>query len=265
MSMGDNIAPYAEGVAERLELDYAELMRNAAAAIEDTEALPQVIETSADVEPIASAMKKLRDIGARAEAHRKAEKEPYLRAGDAVYAFFTKRLVEPIGIRYKQLNARLDAFKQLQLAEERARREAEAAIARKQQAEAQRLRDEAEAAARRARSAETVEFRAAEASRARIELDMAVARAEQKALATMASSSAMVRERFEGERSGHVGMRKTPLVMIEDVRKLDLELLRPHFKEEHLLLALKGWARSTGYQQEMPGAIVAMRDATVVR
>ena len=60
-------------------------------------------------------------------------------------------------------------------------------------------------------------------------------------------------------------MRKTPVVYIDDVAKLDLELLRPFIKEEALLMALKGWAKATGYGQEMPGATVALRDATVVR
>jgi hypothetical protein len=264
-TIGHNIAPFAEGISDRLDLDYAELKSNAKAVLDDTESLPVIVETSADVEPIASAIKKLGDLVGRATAHRVAEKEPYLRAGDKVFAWFTKGLIEPLNARREQLRIRLDAFKQRQLAEERAKREAEAAIARAQQIAAQRAREEAEAAARRARSVETMAQREAEARQARVESDMAAARAEQTALATMASSSAMVRERFEGERSGHVGMRKTPVVIIEDVAKLDLELLRPFFKEEHLLMALKGWAKATGYQQEMPGAVVTIRDSTVVR
>lgn len=95
---------------------------------------------------------------------------------------------------------------------------------------------------------------------------MADAKAEETTLATMQKSTAMVGERFEGsERSGQVGMRKKPVVFIEDIYKLDLELLRPFLREEHLLMALRAWAKETGYQQEMPGAVVALRDTTVVR
>lgn len=264
--IGDNVgAPYAEGVAERLALDYSELINNADSAIQDADDLPQVIETSADVEPIASAMKKLHDFRARAEAFRVAEKAPFLHAGDAVHAFFSKRLLEPLDAKRKQLGVRLDGFKQKQLVEERVRREAEAAAARKAEQERQRLLAEAEAAARRARSEQTRMQAEAEARQARIEADMAAVRAETTALATMASSSRLVGERFEGERSGHVGMRKVPVVMIEDVAVLDLDLLRPFFKEEHLLMALKGWAKSTNYAQEMPGAVIALRETTVVR
>ena len=104
-----------------------------------------------------------------------------------------------------------------------------------------------------------------EAARAKVDEALAAAAVEATTLATMASSSAMVGERFEGDRSGHVGMRKTPVIFIDDINKLDLEALRPFIKEEHLLMALRQWAKVTAYQQEMPGATVALRDATVVR
>jgi hypothetical protein len=264
-TIGHNITSYAEGIPDRLELDYAELKINAMTALDATESLPVIIETSADVEPIASAIKKLGDLAGRATAHRVAEKEPYLRAGDAVFAWFTKGLIEPLNAKREQLRVRLDSFKQRQLAEERAKREAEAAIARAQQIAAQKAREEAEAAARRARSVETAELRAAEARQARVEADMAAARAEQTTLATMASSSAMIRERFEGERSGHVGMRKKKIAVVTDIAKLDLERLRHFFKQEHLEYALRAWAAATDYDEQMPGAIVTKTDTTVVR
>jgi hypothetical protein len=263
--MGDNIdAPYAQGVADRLEADYAELLSNAKDTLADAEELPQSVETSIDMAAVADVAKKIRDLAARAESHRVAEKEPYLRAGDAVQAFFMKRVIEPLNLKYKNLTLRLDAFKQRQLAEERARREAEAAAARRQQQEAQRQREEAEAAARRARSTESVKLRSDEAARARVEENMAAAKTEETTLATMQKAGRMVGERFEGDRSGKVSMRKVPVVFIDDVAKLDLELLRPYLKEEHLLTALRQWAKATNYQQEMPGATVAQRDATVV-
>jgi hypothetical protein len=265
MSMGHNIASYAEGIPERLELDYAELKTNARAALDDTESLPVNVETSADVEVIASAIKKLHDLVGRATAHRVAEKEPHLRAGDQIFAWFTKGLIEPLTARREQLRVRLDSFKQRELAAQRAKLEAEAAIARTQQIVAQRVREEAEAAASRARSAASLELRQAEARQARVEADMAGSRAEAATLATMASSGALVRERFEGERAGIVGMRRSPVCVIIDISKLDLEALRWHLKEEHLLMALRSWAKSTGYVEEMPGATVGMRDTTVVR
>lgn len=265
--MGDNIdAPYGQSVTERLEQDHAELLAKAKNILADAEDLPVVVQTSFDVSAIADVVVKMRDLAARSESHRKAEKEPYMRAGEAVDAFFFKRVKEPLDVERKGLSARLDVYKQRQLAEERARREAEAAAARKVAEEARRLREEAEAAERRARSVAASELRAAEAAAARVAADMATVKAEETALATMVKSGRMVGERFEGsDRSGQVTMRKTPVVMIDDVAQLDLALLRPFIKEEHLLMALKSWAKATSYQQEMPGATVALRDATVVR
>jgi hypothetical protein len=265
--MGDNVtAPYAEGLAERLELDYGELLTSTDDALSDAEGLPQVVESQIDVSAIAEIVKKLRDLSARAVSHRVAEKEPYLRAGEVVYAFFTKRVVDPLNAKGKELNGRIDAYKQRQLAEERARREAEAAAARQRQLEAQKAREEAEAAARRARSAQAIEARKAEAARAKVEENLAAIAAEETELATMASSTSMVRERFEGnDRSGIVGMRKQNTVYITDVAALDLELLRPYLKHEWLEQALRQWAKATNFEQQMAGAVVEQRDTTVVR
>lgn len=265
--IGDNIGvPYAEGVTGRLELDYAELVNSAEQALSEVENLPLWVESPEDMAAVASIVVKLRDLAARCESHRKAEGEPYLRSKEAVDAFFMRRIKDPVVANGKILAARLDAYKQRQLAEERARREREAAEARKAQEAAQREREEAEAAARRARSFETQTARQIEAAAARVEADIAEAHAEDTALATMASSAALVRERFEGaERSGQVTMRKTPVVYIENLTQIDLEALRPYLKEEHVLMALRSWARATNYTQEMPGAVVTKRDATVVR
>lgn len=266
-NLGDNIgAPYAEGVADRLELDYATLLENARDALSEADDMPLTVETSIDVSAVANLVVKLRDLAKRSESHRVAEGAPYLRSKEAVDSFFQRRLIEPLKISGKGLQARIDAHKQRQLAQERARREAEAAAARKAQEEARRQREEAEAAARRARSEESARLRAEEAAAARVEEEMARGQNEEATLSTMVKSSEMVRERFEGtERSGMVTMRKQQVVFIDDVAKLDLELLRPFIKEEHLLMALRAWARATNFSQEMPGATVALRDATVVR
>jgi len=36
-------------------------------------------------------------------------------------------------------------------------------------------------------------------------------------------------------------------------------------QREDLLMAVRAWAKATGYQQKMPGAVAEMRDATVIR
>lgn len=266
-TIGDNIdAVYGRSVADRLEQDYAELLVKARDVLSDAKELPSVVESSIDVTAIADVIVKMRDLAGRAESHRKAEKEPYLRDGEAVDAFFFKRAKEPLDLQRKNLQSRLDAYKQRQLAEERARREVEAAAARRAQQEAQRVREEADAAARRARSLESIEQRGAEAARARVEADIAAAKAEETTLATMQKPGRMVGERFEGSaRSGRVGMRRVPFVMIEDSALIDLERLRPYLKDEHLQFAVRAWAKATAYAEKMNGVIAEMRDTTDVR
>jgi sRNA-binding protein len=200
----------------------------------------------------------LNDLAARSESHHKAEKEVWLRGGKAVHAFFFRRLRDPLDLKRKDLSNRLDRYKQVQLAEARAQRETEAVEARSQQREAARTRTEAEAAARHARSNKPQ--REQEAAAARVESDVADARAENAMLATKAKAGDMISERFEGPgRSGLVTMRKHEVVYIDDVSKLDLEQLRPFLKEEHLLQAPRAWARATNFTRQMLGAVVALR------
>jgi hypothetical protein len=264
--MGDNIdAAYAQGITDRLEQDYGELLDNAKNTIADADDLPHTVESSIDVSAIAAVVVKLRDVAARGESHRKAEKEPYLRAGEMVDAFFFRRVKEPLDLKRKELGGRLDVYKQRQLAEERARREAEAAAARKEQERALKEKAEAEAALKRARSVETAALREAELARARADSETAAIATEEAKLATMQKAGKIVGERFEGDRSGQVTMRKTAVVFIDDVAKIDLERLRFYMKEEHILQALRAWAKATNYEEQMPGATVALRESTVVR
>lgn len=270
--MDDTINPRAapgsnitSDVGARLAADYAELIADVGTAAIDAQALPRTVEGPEDVAALSSHIVKLRDLKARAEAARVEEKEPHLRAGEVVDAFF-KRLQEGCEQWRRMLTAPVDAYKQAQIRAEKERREAEAREARRREEDARRAREEAEAAARRARSPEKKEQHEQDAHFARIDESIAAATSEQATVATMVKSSELARERFEGrERSGLVTMRKTAVVYIEDAAKLDLELLRPFFKEEHLLAALKAWAKSINYAQKMPGAVAAQRDETIIR
>jgi hypothetical protein len=261
---GHNIA-VPSNIAERLESDFSALLAAATDELSAAEALPEVVGTAADLAEVAAAIVKLRDLAARAESHRRAEKEVWLRGGEAVDAFFFKRLRDPLDLKRRILTRRLDTFKQRQLAEERARRGAEAVEAKWQQQEAARLSAEAETAVHRARSSESKSQREEEAAAARVESDLANTRATDSALAAKTKPGRMVGEHFEGERSGLVTLRRQEMVIVDDASKLDLETLRPYFKEENLLPVLRAWAKATGFAREMPGATIAVREATVVR
>jgi hypothetical protein len=252
-------------IVERLELDYGALLNAVTEELNAAEALPEVVENSTDMAEVGAMIIRLRDLAARAESHRRSEKEPWLRGGNAVHVFFTKRLIESLDLMRRILSRRLDVFKQRQLADERVKREVAATAARRQHEEAQRTLRESEDAVGRARSLESKLQREQEAASARVESDAANARAEDAALQTKTKAGRMVGEHFEGTRSGQVTMRKHEVVYINDVRKLDLELLRPFLKEEHLLMALRAWARATGFAREMPGATVSVREVAIVR
>lgn len=266
MSMGHNIdTPRAEAVTSRLELDFGELLLNTDTLLDEAAVLPTIIESNDDVSAIGGVVKKLRDLWKRGEAQRVAEGEPYMQAKAAVDAFFKRRVTEPLDGMGRTLNRRLDVHKQRQLAEERARREAEMMAARKALQEAERARQEAESAAKRARSNRTVEERAAEARAARVDADIAAVEAERATLATMAKPSAIVGERFESDRSGLVSMRRQNVAILEDPALIDLEALRPYLKREWLEQALRAWAKATNFEQKMKGAIIEERETVVVR
>jgi hypothetical protein len=263
-TVGHNIV--LSNIAERLEADFSALLAATADELNAAETLPETVENSTDMAEVAAVIIKLRDFAARAESHRQTEKQIWLRSAQAIDAFFIRRLKEPLDRMRKILSGRLNTYKQRQLAEARAQRETEATEARQRQLQAQRTREAAEDAVGRARSTESKLQREQEAASARVESDVADARVEDAMLQTKTKAASLVGERFEGlERSGLVTMRKHEVILINDIAKLDLEKLRPYLKEEHLLQALRQWARATHYKEKMPGAVVEMRDVTVVR
>lgn len=277
---GHNEAPpFAQVVTERMAREYAELQSTVAELGAEAETMPASITTDEEAAPISALVVKLRDVHGRAKAFHKKEKEPYLRGGEAVDAFFFT-LMETVQTTGKNLTGIVNDLKQRQLAEERRRREEAAAEARRIEAEAraklaeeQRLRDEAAAAAARARKPETIEThqeKAAEhadaAEVARVDTMMARDKAEVATHATLAKPSAMVGKRFEAAGiGGKVTMRQVPKVAIIDASKLDLEKLRPFIAEAALLSALKAWAKVTGHKTMMEGASILMVDDTVIR
>ena len=198
-------------------------------------------------------------------ADHKAEKEPFLRGGEIVDKFFlTPR--DELSREERELKARVDRFKQRQLAEARRAREQAAAEARRVEAEAQRIREEAEAAARRARNADAIRQRQLEVEYAKVEETIAARETETAELATLASPASIVRERFEGpERSGMVSMKRAPFVQVEDYALVDLERLRPYLKPEHIEYACRMWAKATNYSETMPGLIAEMREVAFIK
>lgn len=274
---GANLPPdWAKIVTDAMTSQYAELLTSTATMLAGAKTLPQTVEGPEDSELVSKAVKDLHDTSARAEAFRVAEKEEFLRKGNAVDQFF-KGMMARLNKGADILHARVHAYNERRrIAEEEKRRRelAEAqCIAREAQerlVEEQRLRQEAERAAARARKPENIEAHEQRAEQhddaaesARVDTLMATAAADEARIATLQPASEMVRERFDNGVLNTMG--KEGYVEITDADQLDLTLLRPYFKDEHLLYALKAYAKKTGHKKPMAGAIIEMRSKTIIR
>jgi len=274
--LGDNQPNHVQDVIDRLADEYKALEETTAAALEKARQLPVELQDETDLEKLSNQVVDMRDIAARAEATRKAEKEPYLRSGQAVDGFFNG-LKERLEKGMRVLTQRANDYQQKKLAAERERRRLEAErqqrIADAERKEAQRKIREAEERrleAERARKPETIAAKSAVAD----QLEQQAA--EQAAAASAAANAAhaahietlktpaeVARSRFDGGRLAT--MAQVGHVEIVDKMKLDAATLWPFIKEDHALQALKAWAKTTAFKRPMDGAIVEMRDDTVIR
>lgn len=284
-SIGHNVAPdYAATITERLEQDYAETVRGARALLDEARDLPATINSEEELRPHAVLIERMRDSTARLESFRVVEKEPHLRAEQSVDQFFFG-WIEKLGRRRKTdkpgaadiLQARVNDYMQAKLVEERrVRAEAERAARAEadrialEQAEARRKAEEAAAAALRARKVENIEAHKVEAAAQEAaalahaaELLKAAQVADDARIDQLAKPADMVRTRLEA--GPMVTMRQVPVVVIEDASKLDMAALWPHLKEEHILMALKAWAKTKSHKTQMAGAVIKMVDEAVIR
>jgi hypothetical protein len=274
---GHNEAPIsAQSVTAAMARDYAALAQATSALLVEAKALPDAVSDEGDLQVVSAVIVKIRDKAKLANATREKEKEPYLRGGQAVDAFF-KDLIDRLDKTNTILGRRVNAYQQAKLAEERARREREArdaalvaAEAAARVAEQQRLQREAEEAAARARKAENIAAhneeaanRAELAAAASASATLAFNEAAAAEFAAKQKPAELTRSRFE--EGTLVTMKQVGYVELVDASLLDLAVLRPFLKDEHLVMALRAWAKINGYKKPMPGAIVEMRDEAVVR
>lgn len=281
---GDNQPDHAAIVMDRLTHEYTEIQRSVADALEEARKLPKEVADEAAQSEYASVIKRLRDLDARVEGIRLAEKEPFLRSGNAVDSFF-KSLRSKLFRQGKNdqagaadvLQARVNDYQRRIEAEERRRRDEEARKAREEEdrlrrerEEQERLQREEEAKAARARKVENedaanarAKAAADEAARLRAQEDLARDARRQAEQDAAAKSADLVRTRTE---SGHmVTAKQVPYVEITDRMQLDFEQLKPFFKDSDVLAALKAWAKVVQHKKQMPGAIIEMRSEAVIR
>jgi len=272
---GDNRPPdYAQDVTNRMAADYAALMETVTLQLQEARSLPETVESEDDLVSFSDLVVRLRDTANRAEGSRVAEKEPFLRAGQAVDGFFNG-LKERAQKGAAVLTARVNHFQLQKLAAERLVRERAKAKAEAEERarieEAQRAQREAEAAERiaeRARRDQEAKLEraidmVAHADAAQIDARMASELAQAARVAAAQTPAAMARSRLDDGRL--VTMKQVGFAEVADRSQLDPMKLFPYFSDTHIQMALRKWAQATDFKQQMDGASVGFRDATVIR
>lgn len=285
--VGDNRAPEAAKQAlEQMARDYVGLVENVTKDLDAARELPKKIEDGDDamVGKFADLIKRLRDTARRIEAFHAAEKEPHLRAGQAVDGFFFT-LWDKVARRDKKKNPgaadilqdRVDDFVQRKIAAENERRRQALAeadrIAREAAAKAEAERvaaEEARLAAERARAPQHIEAKAAIADAAETAAaastaaaNVAIGRAESAYVDTLAKPADIVRTRV-GE-GALLTAGTVPYSLIEDAELLDKEALWAFITLDAKQKALNAWARTTNYNKPMNGAAIGRRAKGQVR
>ena len=290
--IGDNIdVDQAQIVTDRLALAYGEQRKTLNELM--AEASRRTPAVASDDEALArgSLKKKFGDLDKRLESHREAEKQPFLRGGNAVDNFFfamrdiiakrnkNDRSVKP-GI-CDILQSEIDVWQNEKIAKERARLEAERLETQRKLAEEQaRLRKaeeerrEAEAKAARARSEATQAARKAEAEAAAIaevalrhQAELAHEQAEEARLASLVKPADLSRVRGISSDGGGVMLTtaREPYAVMTDRTLVDMNALRPYFTDAEIEKALRGWAKATGHKVQMSGAEIGFRNKGVTR
>ena len=290
--IGDNVdVDHAQIVNDRLANDYWQAVKNVDELLNEARTMPEEVNSDPEALILGSVIKKLRDADTRLEAFREAEKQPYLRGGNAVDNFFhalrdkiTQRRKGDRSVRpgaMDILQSRINVWQEKKIAAERARLERErleaARLAREEAARLRKLQEEvaeAERAAARARSIASQKERDAiadaareQAARAKAEAELAAEQAQEARLATLVKPADISRVR--GNDSSGAGVMLTtarePYAMLTDRALVDMEVLRPYFTDFEIDKAIRGWARSTGHTVQMAGAEIGFRNKGVTR
>lgn len=286
--IGDNKAPnYAQQVTEALQRDYAESVAALSKLLEEARAVREKTPTVTDDEEMgerARIVKSFRDTASRLEAFRVAEGEPHFRAKQATDGFFFGLIDKCLRRDRKAkpgaadiLAAEIDDYQQRKLAAEQERRRLEAERLAREAREkaaaeekARREAEEARLAAERARKPETKAEKADAAEQAQAAASAAIsasaaaeARAEDAYVETLARPADIVRTRVD--EGPLVTMQQVGYAEIEDDAKLDMAKLWPFISIDAKEKALRAWAKSTGYRQQMTGAAIGHRNKSAVR
>ena len=304
--IGGNQTPdYAKIESIRLSDEYKGFKNTLEELAAEAAKTPEEIEDDPTALIAGGIIKRFRDLKERMENTRAVEKEPHLRRGNAVDAFFNglKKLIQPeekserrtspgyIDILQGKINAhqdRKEALERERLEREsieaaRIAREAQEKVERERR-EAARLEIEAEqrrVEAERARAPAQIEQKAEVAQQAsqaasgqagavagaEIEAEQAMDRAQEARVATFAKPADIVRTRGVTADGGGVTLTKAKesFAYVTDRDALNKDKLWNSFTDEQIEMALRKWARATGHNEKMEGAEIGWRSKGVTR
>jgi hypothetical protein len=267
-----------------LNEEYARQPGIVTALLNEARELPEVIEDDDTKGKVASLIKRLRDTTKALESFREKEKLPYLRGGQAVDQFFFG-LEDKLARRDKKAKAgaadvlsnRLTDYDVRileKIREERrrlaAKEERRALEAQEEASRAAAAAEEARIAAERARKPETAaakeavaEVKQEQAGEAKVNAALAIGKAEEAHISTLAKPADIMRMR--GEDGTLSTMATEPYAEIENETLLDREKLWPFISLDAKEKALRAWAKTGGYNQQMAGAKIGRRPKSVVR
>lgn len=281
---GNQVEDYAAVETVRLKDEYQGYKNTAIELKAAVDAFPEVVDSDDLALKGAALDRRIGDLDDRVKETHKVEKEPHLRRGQAVDAYFglirmflyAAKKTDKAGLG-DTIRSRVNAWNQKKLAEERrVRAEAErlaseeAARKERERLEAERVEREKREAAERARRPDRkaeLEKEASDAAAVTAQkvADESVARADlSNARADKTAKSAdLVRTR--GDDGVLMTMKQVGYAEVVDSSLLDVNVLRPYFKEDHFAHALKQWAKAQQYRKPMNGASIGMRDVTDYR
>lgn len=237
--IGHNAAPDLPPVVARLTDEHADLTKRRDELLAAAARVPATIDSAALAANLTDFIKQIGAAVSKADATRKAEKEPFLEGGRQVDAFF-KGVTDPLDRAKKAMTDRLTAWQRKVADEER------------------RAREEA---ARKA--AEEAEKKAA-AAKTESDLDAAIA-AEQTAHDAAAATEVKAADlsRTRGDYGAVSSLRTTWEHEVLDIREIDLEALRPHIPVGAIDQAIRGFIKAGG--RELKGARIFQNTTAVVR
>jgi hypothetical protein len=248
--MGHNTgAETAKRITTQLEIDYAPLLEEAHNLKVALHRLPVKVTNKDDLGLVSKHVVDMRNVTTRAEAYRKAEKEPHWEAGKAVDGFFGT-LIDELRKASDGLQRKIQAFQDEQIAAERKRR-------REEEEKARLAAEEAQAAAERARKPANIMKHQETAAALEVEANRLAAQQNQKA-------ADLARTRF-GDKNVMVTSREQGFARVVDFGKLPLDVLRPYISQAALEQAVKAYARQHQFKATLAGAEIGMENVPVVR